>query len=282
MLCCLYLSCNYFERNMKRQNVRTLSLVVCTFTYLLIGAAVFDSLESETETKRGEFLEGENQCIRGKRTFFFNMTDAMHFTLFSEVRDNLIEKYQITEEDYKMVEVVIIESKPHKAGPQWKFTGAFYFATLVLAMIGEFTFLKSDHAWNGGNLAFMKSDTLYLRVWPFNAGHNIRESLLHGICNGRHSTGPDHVPEHWRATEQICLSYHPESKADDEMCQHWSNWNEFNDGNRTVIIHHHNNRSCCVFKIWGMELFWFLLLLLCYINNNWFWWLCCSAGIITF
>ncbi|XP_041970082.1 two pore potassium channel protein sup-9 isoform X2 [Aricia agestis] len=35
-----------------------------------------------------------------------------------------------------MIEVVIIENKPHKAGPQWKFAGAFYFATVVLAMIG--------------------------------------------------------------------------------------------------------------------------------------------------
>lgn len=26
---------------MKKQNIRTLSLIVCTFTYLLIGAAVF-------------------------------------------------------------------------------------------------------------------------------------------------------------------------------------------------------------------------------------------------
>jgi len=43
---------------MKRQNVRTMSLVVCTFTYLLIGAAVFDSLESQTEAKRWEFLQG--------------------------------------------------------------------------------------------------------------------------------------------------------------------------------------------------------------------------------
>ena len=32
---------------MKRRNVRTLSLVVLTFTYLLIGAAVFDALEGE-------------------------------------------------------------------------------------------------------------------------------------------------------------------------------------------------------------------------------------------
>ncbi|XP_072747685.1 two pore potassium channel protein sup-9 isoform X3 [Anoplolepis gracilipes] len=95
---------------MKRQNVRTLSLVVCTFTYLLVGAAVFDALESDTERKRWEFL--------------------------SEIRRNMMKKYNITPEDYKMVEIVIIENKPHKAGPQWKFAGAFYFATVVLAMIG--------------------------------------------------------------------------------------------------------------------------------------------------
>ncbi|GAB1868364.1 Potassium channel subfamily K member 9 [Camponotus japonicus] len=95
---------------MKRQNVRTLSLVVCTFTYLLVGAAVFDALESDTERKRWEFL--------------------------SEIRRSMMRKYNITPEDYKMVEIVIIENKPHKAGPQWKFAGAFYFATLVLAMIG--------------------------------------------------------------------------------------------------------------------------------------------------
>lgn len=45
-------------------------------------------------------------------------------------------KYNISEDDYRMIELVIIEYKPHKAGPQWKFAGAFYFATVVLAMIG--------------------------------------------------------------------------------------------------------------------------------------------------
>ena len=49
----------------------------------------------------------------------------------------MIKKYNITAEDYLMVEIVIIENKPHKAGPQWKFAGAFYFATVVLAMIGK-------------------------------------------------------------------------------------------------------------------------------------------------
>lgn len=43
---------------MKRQNVRTLSLVVCTFTYLLIGAAVFDALESDEELRRNDMLKG--------------------------------------------------------------------------------------------------------------------------------------------------------------------------------------------------------------------------------
>uniref|UniRef100_A0A672QR15 Potassium channel subfamily K member n=1 Tax=Sinocyclocheilus grahami TaxID=75366 RepID=A0A672QR15_SINGR len=42
---------------MKRQNVRTLSLIVCTFTYLLVGAAVFDALESDFEMREKEQLE---------------------------------------------------------------------------------------------------------------------------------------------------------------------------------------------------------------------------------
>lgn len=52
------------------------------------------------------------------------------------MKNGLVRKYNITAEDYHMIEIVIIENKPHKAGPQWKFAGAFYFATVVLAMIG--------------------------------------------------------------------------------------------------------------------------------------------------
>lgn len=42
----------------------------------------------------------------------------------------------MSDDDYRMLEIVVIENKPNKAGPQWKFAGAFYFATVVLAMIG--------------------------------------------------------------------------------------------------------------------------------------------------
>ncbi|XP_045612111.1 two pore potassium channel protein sup-9 [Procambarus clarkii] len=95
---------------MRQQNVRTLSLVVCTFTYLLIGAAVFDALESDTEAERLRIIESVRKQLQGK--------------------------YNISGSEYKLIETVIIENQPHKAGPQWKFAGALYFVTVVVAMIG--------------------------------------------------------------------------------------------------------------------------------------------------
>ena len=41
---------------MKKQNVRTLSLIVVTITYLLIGGAIFDSIESQEEIRQREAL----------------------------------------------------------------------------------------------------------------------------------------------------------------------------------------------------------------------------------
>ncbi|XP_017117424.1 two pore potassium channel protein sup-9 isoform X2 [Drosophila elegans] len=95
---------------MKKQNVRTISLIVCTFTYLLVGAAVFDALESETEKRRWEALQ--------------------------DAEDMIIRKYNISLEDFKVMETVVLKSESHKAGQQWKFTGAFYYATTVLTTIG--------------------------------------------------------------------------------------------------------------------------------------------------
>lgn len=57
---------------------------------------------------------------------------------FAALKDSIVDKYNISSEDYRMMEIVVIENKPHKAGPQWKFAGAFYFSTVVLAMIGNF------------------------------------------------------------------------------------------------------------------------------------------------
>jgi len=52
------------------------------------------------------------------------------------MRSYLLRRYNISDSDYKLIETVIIESRPHKAGPQWKFSGAFYFSVVVVAVIG--------------------------------------------------------------------------------------------------------------------------------------------------
>ena len=96
---------------MKKQNVRTLSLIVCTFTFLLVGAAVFDALESESEMGNRQRLREEEQM--------------------------LIDQYNITESDFKAFRLNIIKSVPYKAGTQWKFAGAFYFALTVVTTIGK-------------------------------------------------------------------------------------------------------------------------------------------------
>ncbi|XP_074543818.1 potassium channel subfamily K member 9 [Halichoeres trimaculatus] len=95
---------------MKRQNVRTLSLIICTFTYLLVGAAVFDALESDFEMREKEQLEAEEKRLQGK--------------------------YNISEDDYRKLETIIMEAEPHRAGVQWKFAGSFYFAITVITTIG--------------------------------------------------------------------------------------------------------------------------------------------------
>ncbi|XP_040288194.1 potassium channel subfamily K member 9 [Bufo bufo] len=95
---------------MKRQNVRTLSLIICTFTYLLVGAAVFDALESDYEMREEEKLKAEEIRLKGK--------------------------YNISNDDYRQLELVIMQSEPHRAGVQWKFAGSFYFAITVITTIG--------------------------------------------------------------------------------------------------------------------------------------------------
>ncbi|XP_069573249.1 potassium channel subfamily K member 3a [Brachyistius frenatus] len=95
---------------MKRQNVRTLALIICTFTYLIVGAAIFDALESQQET-----------------------TERMELHL---KKVDLLRTFNLSTEDFDALEKVVLQLKPHKAGVQWKFAGSFYFAITVITTIG--------------------------------------------------------------------------------------------------------------------------------------------------
>uniref|UniRef100_A0A1B0CQ52 Potassium channel domain-containing protein n=2 Tax=Lutzomyia longipalpis TaxID=7200 RepID=A0A1B0CQ52_LUTLO len=192
----------FVKCRMKRQNVRTLSLVVCTFTYLLIGAAVFDALESETESKRWEFLQS--------------------------VRNNFMKKYNISQEDYRMLEIVIIENKPHKAGPQWKFAGAFYFATVVLAMIG---YGHSTPVTIGGR-AFCMGYAMVGIPLGLVMFQSIGERL-----NKFASVVIRRFKRYLRCKETE------------------ANRNESHDGHGIPLVHHHHNRGSCVQSLRGWSYF---------------------------
>lgn len=96
---------------MKEKNVRSLCLILSIVLYLLIGAAVFEALESDSESAKSEVLE--------------------------EKLGELKMKYGFSEGDYREVERVVLQAAPHRAGRQWKFAGSFYFAITVITMIGE-------------------------------------------------------------------------------------------------------------------------------------------------
>ena len=76
---------------MKKQNVRTLGLIVGTFTYLLIGAAIFDSIESEEERRHKEALESEFLFFfnKPKIEFVIDLRDAVRDRLNHAVRAQL-------------------------------------------------------------------------------------------------------------------------------------------------------------------------------------------------
>ena len=68
---------------MKRQNIRTLALIVCTFTYLLIGAALFDVLESDNEMKAGAALQGKPRSFIPQDISFAHISSSRRMTMLA-------------------------------------------------------------------------------------------------------------------------------------------------------------------------------------------------------
>lgn len=69
---------------------------------------------------------------------YINLIAALLFCVIAAVEKMVIRKYNISEADFKIMETVVLKTEPHKAGQQWKFAGAFYYATTVLTTIGTY------------------------------------------------------------------------------------------------------------------------------------------------
>ncbi len=93
---------------MKKQNVRTLSFIISTFTYLLIGAAIFDALESMEEERSRLGLETNETMYK--------------------------QNYNISDSDYKSLEEIVIKYHAYRTFPQWSafFSPYFYLSDLSI------------------------------------------------------------------------------------------------------------------------------------------------------
>ena len=89
------------------QNLRALSLVVCTAAYLVIGTAIFDALESPNE---------EEQRNRIKT-----------------LEEEIILKYNLTTEELGEIENLVSLKGSVK---HWSFTESLYFTMTVITTIG--------------------------------------------------------------------------------------------------------------------------------------------------
>uniref|UniRef100_A0A8I3WCK8 Potassium two pore domain channel subfamily K member 15 n=1 Tax=Callithrix jacchus TaxID=9483 RepID=A0A8I3WCK8_CALJA len=94
---------------MRRPSVRAAGLVLCTLCYRLVGAAVFDALESKAESGRQRLLVQKRGALRGKFGF--------------------------SAEDCRELERLALGRAPPRRR-QWKFAGSFYFAITVITTIG--------------------------------------------------------------------------------------------------------------------------------------------------
>lgn len=100
------------KRCISENGTRTVLLIICSLSYLLVGAAVFSALEYE---------EDQNRKLETKKLF----------------RD-FQAKYNITAEDFtRWAKLQRYQQNIDTNVEQWSFAGSVYFATTVITTIGK-------------------------------------------------------------------------------------------------------------------------------------------------
>ena len=99
------------KRCISENGTRTVLLIICSISYLLVGAAVFSALEFEEDQRR---RDGIKRLLRQFEA-----------------------KYNITEADFSKWAVLQRSQRGMDSTvEQWSFAGSVYFATTVITTIG--------------------------------------------------------------------------------------------------------------------------------------------------
>ncbi|KDR11299.1 Potassium channel subfamily K member 9 [Zootermopsis nevadensis] len=85
----------------------------------------------------GEYIAPIVEAVRTSETPVNFYQTTRHNNPEDKLEKMVIKKYNISEDDFRVMETVVLKTEPHKAGKQWKFAGAFYYATTVLTTIGS-------------------------------------------------------------------------------------------------------------------------------------------------
>ena len=67
----------------------------------------------------------------------YEASSSCNFCFVLVMEDQILKKYNITQDDFNLFEEVVLLYKPYKAGMPWQFAGSFYYATTVLTTIGR-------------------------------------------------------------------------------------------------------------------------------------------------
>ncbi|CAF0738019.1 unnamed protein product [Didymodactylos carnosus] len=104
-----YFSPSESTPSFKIQNCKTLAYIIGTFIYLIIGATIFDKLESKHE-----------DVLRDKYEKNVSPFQRQH---------------NMSKSDFDRLTTIILKNYQYKR-KQWQFFGSFYYSTVVLTLVG--------------------------------------------------------------------------------------------------------------------------------------------------
>lgn len=122
------------------------------------------------------------------------------------VKEQLMDKYNISEADYKTLELIIVRAIPHKAGKtcisiHYHIFNYFFHRSSVEVQ-RCLLFCNNCHhynwyAWNEIQAKFSMAIFFLFRLWSQLSNDNRWKNILHVLRVSRNTSWSRNVPEHW-------------------------------------------------------------------------------------